>query len=57
VSTDIRVAQIFARAATEAALLTARANIKRQPNQQLVEPVLLRLSQVERRLEELKGLC
>jgi glutamate formiminotransferase/glutamate formiminotransferase/formiminotetrahydrofolate cyclodeaminase len=57
VATDIRVACILAKAAGEAALVTAKANIKRQPNQQLVEPVLPRLSEIERRLEELKGLC
>lgn len=57
VRSDLRVGMLLARAATKAALHTARENIKIQINQRLKHLIHRRIEQIAFRLEEEQGLC
>lgn len=57
VRSDLTVALIMAIAAADAGLHTAQANVKMQTNQQLNDIFRPRITEAERSLEELKGLC
>jgi glutamate formiminotransferase/glutamate formiminotransferase/formiminotetrahydrofolate cyclodeaminase len=57
VQSDLAVGLIMAIAACEAALHTAKENLKIQPNQRLKRALQARVQQVSENLEELKALC
>ncbi len=57
VQSDLNVGVMLMCAGAEAALHTAKANLKIQPNQRLKEAIHKRVLQAGTLLEELKGLC
>jgi len=57
VQSDLTVGIILAIAAIEAALHTAKTNIKMQRNQLVADDQIRQIARISNRLEELKGLC